>query len=116
MRYEKLSNVPHSTDEDLAFLYCDDGNAVREHFVCYRVSGSGEPRQYVVVHMASEDTDFYDYRAAAPEERGLEIQTVYRVQGSEQANVLGGVDYDSANLPERVFKGDGKWALPRPQR
>ncbi len=36
--------------------------------------------------MASEDTDFYDYRGAAPEERGLEIHTIYRVQDSERAH------------------------------
>jgi hypothetical protein len=86
MRYEKLSNTPQPTAEDLAFLYRDDGNPVRDHFVCYRVSGDGEPRRYVVACMASEDTDFYDYRGVAPEERGLQIHSIYRVHGSEQAN------------------------------
>lgn len=87
MRYEKLSNEPQPSDEDLAFLYCDDRNPVRDHFVCYRVSEFGQqPRRYVVAHMSSEDTDFYDYRGAAPEDRGLQIHSVYRVHGSEQTN------------------------------
>ena len=85
MRYEKLSNAPQPADEDLAFLYLDDGDPVRDHFVCYRVSEYGEPPRYVVAHMSSEDTDFYDYRGASPEERGLRIHSIYRVHDSEKA-------------------------------
>jgi hypothetical protein len=70
MRYEKLTNEPQPSMEDVAFLYHDDGNPVRDHFVCYRVSQFDRPRRYVVAHMASEDTDFYDYRGAPPEQRG----------------------------------------------
>lgn len=86
MRYEKLSNEPQPADEDLAFLYHDDGNPVRNHFVCYRVSEFGQPRRYVVASLASEDTDFYDYHGAPPEDRGLQLHTVYRVHGSDKTN------------------------------
>ena len=86
MRYERLSDEPQPADEDVAFLYHDDGNPVRDHFVCYRVSAFGQPRRYAVAHMSCEDTDFYDYRGAAPEERGLQIHSVYRVHGSERTN------------------------------
>ena len=86
MRYERLSTEPQPADEDWAFLYHDDGNPVRDHFVCYRVSEFGRPRRYVVAHMACEDTDFYDYRGAPPEQRGLQIHAVYRVHGSERTN------------------------------
>ena len=86
MWYDKLSNAPQPADEDLAFLYHDDGNPVRYHFVCYSVNKHGEPRRYAVAHMASEDTDFYDYRGAPPEARGLQVQSIYRVHDSEQAH------------------------------
>lgn len=86
MRYQRLSSAPQPAEEDLAFLYHDSGNPVRDHFVCYRVSKSGQPCRYVVAHMASEDTDFYDYHGAPPEDRGLEIHTVYRVHDSDQTN------------------------------
>jgi len=80
MRYEELPNAPTPADNDFAWLYCDDGNPVRDHFVCYRISGGAErPRRYAVAHMASEDTDFYDCRAAPPLGAG-----VYRVHGSER--------------------------------
>ena len=91
MRYEKLSSEPQPSVEDLAFLYHDDGNPVRDHFVCYRVSGPDQPLRYAVASMASEDTDFYDYRGAAPEDRGLQIHSVYRVHGSDKTN---GYDQD----------------------
>lgn len=85
MRYEKLTSEPHPADHEVAFLYHDSGNPVRDHFVCYNVSGpSQRPRRYVVAHMASEDTDFYDYNGAPPEDRGLHIFSVYRVHGSER--------------------------------
>ena len=84
MRYVKLSAVPQPSDEDLAFLYRDDGNPVRDHFVCYCISRSAEPRRYAVASMAAEDTDFYDYRGPPPEDRGLELHTIYRVEGSDR--------------------------------
>ena len=86
MRYERLSNELQPAGEDLAFLYHDDGNPVRDHFLCYRVSAFGHPRRYAVAHMACEDTDFYDYRGAAPARRGLQIHSVYRVHGSEKTD------------------------------
>jgi hypothetical protein len=86
MRYERLSNEPQPADEDIAFLYQDDGNPVRDHFVCYRISPFEQPRRYVVAHMASEDTDFYNYRGAPPEDRGLEIFAIYRLHGSDKTN------------------------------
>ena len=82
MRYEKLSSEPQPSTEDLAFLYHDDGGVMRKHYVCYCVSAFDQPRRYVVAHMASEDTDFYDYHGAPPEERGLLIHSVYRVHDS----------------------------------
>lgn len=86
MRFEKLTDTPQPADEDLAFLYRDDGNPVRDHIVCYLISGRGDLRRYAVACMAAEDTDFYDYRGAAPEERGLETNSIYRVYDSEHTH------------------------------
>jgi hypothetical protein len=36
--------------------------------------------------MSSEDTDYYDYRGAAPEGRGLQIHSIYRVHDYERAH------------------------------
>ena len=78
-RYEKLWTDLSPVLDEVAILYFDDRNPVREHFVCYRVAGPERQPRYAVAHMASEDTDFYDYRGAAPAERGLEEYGVYRV-------------------------------------
>jgi hypothetical protein len=86
MRYVKLSDVPQPAYEDVAVLYRDDGNPVRDHFVCYRVSRLTEPRRYAVASMASEDTDFYDYRGPPPESLGLQLHTIYRVEDSNRVH------------------------------
>lgn len=83
-RYEKLWTDLSPVLDEVAILYFDDGNPVREHFVCYRVAGPERQPRYAVAHMASEDTDFYDYRGAAPAERGLEEYGVYRVHDSDR--------------------------------
>jgi hypothetical protein len=86
MRYERLVDEARPVTGDVAFLYHDDGNPVRDHFVCYCVDNSRRPRRYVIASMACEDTDFYDYRGPAPARRGLQIYSVYRVHGSEHTN------------------------------
>jgi hypothetical protein len=42
MRYEKFEDAPMPADNDFAWLYCDDGNPVRDPFVSYRVSGGAD--------------------------------------------------------------------------
>lgn len=84
-RYEKLSALSPS-EGDVAFLYFDDGNPVRDHWVCYCISGFERPRRYAIASMASEDTDFYDYRGNPPADRGLQANSVYRVHGSDKVS------------------------------
>ena len=103
-RYEKLSGPPPSLDE-VAFLYFDDGSPVRDHWVCYCISGFEHPRRYVIAQMSAEDTDFYEYHGGRPEDRGLEIYSVYRVHGSDQ---VGG--YDQEHIV--ICFGDRRSSLP----
>jgi hypothetical protein len=85
-RHEKLLSAPAPAWDEVALLYYDDCNPVRDHFVCYCVSGPERPRRYAVASMASEDTDFYDYNGPAPEARGLETYCIYRVHGSDKVS------------------------------
>ena len=84
--YEKLAEERVPKLDELAFLHFDDQNPVRDHWVCYCVSGFERPRRYAIASMAAEDTNFYDYCGAPPADRGLEIYSMYRVHDSDRVN------------------------------
>ena len=90
-----LSPKPSAESEEIAILYSDDGNPVREHILCYhthRGTGSNTKNKYYsIFSMASEDTDYYEYNGKPPHKRDLNESTFYKVENSVEVS---GYDQD----------------------